>query len=152
MRGWQQPQERVVCPRLPAKAYSHEAQANRELPLQRSYLLPVIVNKGIEVVKERRRTVVPTGAYSFYGTTVPDIKNIEYIHNFPQFIGRVKDSDSKKPVNNACITMYIDGLKAYPAEPGWINPYFTNALTRGVYSFWPQAIKSTANKSAQQSA
>jgi len=106
--------------------------------------LMTIINRGIEVVKERRKTVIPSSLYSYFGTTVPDIKNIEYMHNFPQFIGRVKDRDSKKPVNNACVTMFIDGLKAHPAEPGWINPYYTNELTRGAYSFWPQAIKNTA--------
>ncbi len=106
--------------------------------------LMAIVNSGIEVVKERRKTVVPAGSHPFYESTVPDIKNIEYLHNFPQFIGRLKDRDSKKPATNACVTMYIDGLKAYPAEPGWINPYYTNTLTKGVYSFWPQALKNTA--------
>jgi hypothetical protein len=106
--------------------------------------LMAIVNRGIDMVKERRKTVIPSGSYSYFRTTIPDIKNIEYMHNFPQFIGRVKDSDSKKPVNNACVTLFIDGLKAQPAEPGWINPYYTTELTKGAYSFWPRAIKNTA--------
>ena len=103
-----------------------------------------LINKGIEVVKERRKPQVNTGPYSYPGAKVPDIKNIEYFHNFPQFIGKVVDQSSRKPVYDACVTMYIDGLTAQPAEPGWINPYHTNNATKGVYSFWPQAIKNNA--------
>lgn len=108
-----------------------------------------LINRGIEIVKGRRKAPVERELFSYSEiglpeVKVPDARDTEYFHNFPQIIGRVVDESTRKPVYNACVTLYIDGEKALPAEPGWINPYITNIATEGVYSFWPQALKHKA--------
>lgn len=119
----------------------HILNGNNDKGLVNLVEIMAIINKGIEMVKERRKSVIRYASSEFLKTTIPDIKNVEYLHNFPQFIGRIIDKTTKKPIYKACVTMFIDGLKAKPAEPGWVNPYLTNDATRGIYSFWPQAIK-----------
>ena len=98
-----------------------------------------LINRGIKVVSERRkapRTGVPEHAPCL---KAPDPGNLEYTHNFPQFFGRVIDRKTQKPVPGACVTLYVDGVKAESAEPGWINPYCTKELTLGMFRFWPAA-------------
>jgi hypothetical protein len=63
-------------------------------------------------------------------------------HNLPYLIGRVLDQESRKPVLDACVRVTIDGRLAEPAERGWLNPYCTNAGTKGFYSFLPKPIRS----------
>ena len=42
----------------------------------------------------------------------------------------------------ASVRVSIDGRLAEPAEPGWLNPYSTNAGTRGFFSFLPKPVRS----------
>jgi competence protein ComFB len=105
--------------------------------------LMALINNGIKVVKERRKPGNGSKECEEPCITMLDPSLIEYLHNFPQFIGMVIDKTSGKYVPNACVTLYIDGVKAVPAEPGWVNPYITNSLTKGAFSFWPKAVKDT---------
>ena len=100
-----------------------------------------LINRGIDIVKGRRKTPAepelfeqPDFRFSASGT-------LQYLHNFPQVVGRTVDGATRRPVYDACVTLYIDGAKAEPAQPGWMNPYFTNSATEGVYSFWPRATR-----------
>lgn len=69
-----------------------------------------------------------------------------YVHNFPQFIGRVVDQSSREPVYDTRVTLYINGEQAKPAEPSWLNPYYTNEPTKGYFSFWPMPLRSGTEK------
>lgn len=106
--------------------------------------LMMFVSKGMETVKDRRRPEKSQYGYDGLMSTVEDVQTHNYLHNFPQFIGRVIDNSSRKPIYDACVTQFIDGVRAMPAEPGWMNPYYTNTATNGVYSFWPKAVKDTS--------
>ena len=107
--------------------------------------LMALINSGIKVVKERRRS---TGEKREDDQDVGifDPNQIEYLHNFPQLIGLVVDGTSGNFVPNACVTLYLDGVIAAQAESGWVNPYITNSLTKGAFSFWPKAIKDSAEE------
>jgi competence protein ComFB len=104
--------------------------------------LVLLINRAIDVVSNRRKDKGARGELQAEPEESPDIEKIEYWHNFPQIIGKVEDSNTKKPIFGVCVTLYIDGIRAKPAEPGWQNPYHTNYGTKGFYSFWPNSIKS----------
>ena len=98
--------------------------------------LMLLVNRAIDVVTTRRRREdAETPAPSGDGEP-------QFWHNFPQFIGRVVDDKTGAPVYGARVAMLIDEHPAPGAEPGWDNPYVTNAATRGFFSFWPRALSS----------
>ena len=107
--------------------------------------LMMLVSKGLELVKSRRRYKREDHEDDGLMATLQDVQSKNFLHNFPQFIGRVVEQSSGKPVINARVTQYIDGVKAAPAETGWLNPYYTNTATNGIYSFWPKAMKNTSD-------
>jgi competence protein ComFB len=105
----------------------------------------LLVNKAIDIVKSRRKSeksIKDTQAPP--EDEVPDVR--KFWHNLPYLIGRVLDERSKKPVLDAYVRVTIDGRLAEPAERGWLNPYCTNAGTRGFYSFLPKPIRSGSKK------
>jgi len=108
-----------------------------------------LINTGIEIVKGRRKSPLERELFEqpFERPEVElsDIDRTEFLHNFPQIVGRAVDRTTREPVIGACVTLYIDGKIAEPAESGWTNPYITSFATEGVYSFWPRAIKSSAH-------
>jgi len=104
--------------------------------------LVLLINRAIDVVTSRRQSADPTVVIQAQPAGMPDIQEIEFWHNFPQIIGKVVDEKSKKPVYGMCVSLYIDGKKSDPAEPGWQNPYHTNFGTKGFYSFWPRPVTS----------
>jgi hypothetical protein len=108
--------------------------------------LMALINNGITVVKKRRKPVNGFDGESEESIPLVDPNAIEYLHNFPQFIGIVLDSASGSYIPNACVTLFVDGTKANPAEHGWVNPYITNNLTKGAFSFWPKAVKDKAEE------
>ncbi len=107
--------------------------------------LMMLVSKGMELVKSRRRYKHENHEDDGLMATLQDVQSKNFLHNFPQFIGRVIEQSSGKPVFNARVTQYIDGVKAAPAEIGWLNPYYTNTATNGIYSFWPKAVKNPSD-------
>jgi hypothetical protein len=125
-------------------AISHLIENGNGEGLESLVELMALINNGIKVVKERRKPGEGADECEEPCLTMLDPSQIEYLHNFPQFIGMVIDKSSGKYVPNACVTLYIDGVKAVSAEPGWVNPYITNSLTKGAFSFWPKAVKDTA--------
>ena len=101
----------------------------------------ILVNKAIDTVKSRRKAEKPArGTERPSEEEVPDVR--KYWHNLPYLIGRVLDKKTKKPVLDAHVHVTIDGQLAEPAERGWLNPYRTNAGTKGFYSFLPKPIRS----------
>ena len=104
--------------------------------------LMLLVNKAMDVVLQRRAAA--SGAASVNGHVLLNGSDgeIEYWHNFPQFIGKVVDADSQRPVYNATISLFVDSERSEPAEPGWSNPTTTNEATRGFFSFWPRSLRS----------
>jgi competence protein ComFB len=95
--------------------------------------LLVLVNRGIEMVENRRRPSADNGQNLLdpRGEVLP-------VLNFPQIVGKVIDAVDRRAVANATVTLYLDGAVAEPAEPGWPNPFKTSLATRGYYSFWPR--------------
>jgi competence protein ComFB len=129
-------------------AEDHYVESEDDENLVNVIELMILINKGIELVKKRRKIAKPDAAgEKEEKATIRDGK-IDYIHNFPQIVGKVLDKKSKKPVLNGTITLKINDKFSEPAEPGWINPYITNAQTNGLFSFWPRARKS--NKSSEK--
>jgi hypothetical protein len=104
--------------------------------------LVLLINRAIDVVTSRRKSGGPKAVIQAQPAEMTDIPKIEYWHNFPQIIGKVIDKKTKQPVYGICVTLYIDGKKSEPAEPGWQNPYHTNFGTKGFYSFWPKPVTS----------
>jgi hypothetical protein len=101
----------------------------------------ILVNKAIDIVKSRRKSARPEKvAGPKQGEEIPDVH--KYWHNLPYLIGRILDRKSRKPVLDASVRVTINGRLAEPAEPGWLNPYCTNAGTKGFYSFLPKPIRS----------
>ena len=145
-----------VLNRIPAKYIMSERGFTRLASIQlaededESSLLDLVqlmmlVSKGMELVKSRRRCNNENHGNDGLTATLQDVQSKNFLHNFPQFIGRVVEQTSGKPVLNARVTQYIDGVKAAPAETGWLNPYYTNTATNGVYSFWPKAVKNISD-------
>jgi hypothetical protein len=131
-------------------AISHLIENGNGEGLESLVELMALINNGIKMVKERRKTGSGAEECEEPCLTMLDAGQIEYLHNFPQFIGMVIDKSSGKFVPNACVTIYIDGVKAVSAEPGWVNPYITNSLTKGAFSFWPKAAKDTAESKSYE--
>ena len=100
-----------------------------------------LIQSGIEIVRGRRKVQFENELFIQPELEIQEVGRMEYYHNFPQIIGRAVDGMTRRPLYNAWVTLYIDGNRAEPAEPGWINPYITNFATEGVYSFWPKAIR-----------
>jgi hypothetical protein len=101
----------------------------------------ILVNKAIDIVKNRRKVEEPAQEIERPPEEeLPDVR--KYWHNLPYLIGRVLDTGTREPVLDACVRVTIDGRMAEPAERGWLNPYCTNAGTKGFYSFLPKPIRS----------
>jgi competence protein ComFB len=101
--------------------------------------LMILVNRGIQIVQSRRPSPIPIADEG--DSTSPEEPN-EFVHNYPQFIGRVVDDTTDEPVFGAVVSLHMDGDLVPPAEPGWSNPYRTHPQTKAFFSFWPHAAKS----------
>ena len=101
--------------------------------------LMILVNRGVDLVQKRR----PVRGNGVPGHTVAVPDSVEYVHNFPQIVGRVKDSQTGESVLDAIVTLMLDGDKVAPADAGWENPYVTRQQTGGYFSFWPHPLKSS---------
>jgi competence protein ComFB len=107
--------------------------------------LVFLVNRAIDVVTNRRKRDNGNGhAKASAGSPeTPEIQEaVKYWHNFPHLMGKVLNSRTREPVYGVRITLYLDGELAESAEPGWVNPYYTNYGTKGFYSFWPKPLPS----------
>lgn len=123
-------------------AVEHLEEAEQEKSLANVIELMMLVNRGVELVRERR-SVEPECENHVQPTEGLDAPiGPEYVHNYPQFVGRVVDSVSREPVFDARVSMHIDGDLAPPGGRGWQNPYFTRKETGGHFSFWPRATRS----------
>lgn len=99
--------------------------------------LMILVNRGIEIVRSRR----PSGSADHDRGDDAERINV-FVHNYPQFIGRVVDDATDEPVYGAVVTLFMEGDQVPPAEPGWSNPYRTHPQTKAFFSFWPRAARS----------
>jgi len=95
--------------------------------------LMMLVNSGLEVVRSRRSSVPRSG--NGHSADVPGV--VEFVHNYPQIVGRVQDAETGAPVAGATVTLRLDGEPVKPIDTGWQNPYTTREQTRGYFSFWP---------------
>jgi competence protein ComFB len=96
----------------------------------------LLVNKAVDTIAGRRKPSAGRPEPSEEGETL-----LGYWHNLPYLIGRVADHGNA--VVGASVTLYVNDKPALPAaEAGWINPYVTNAATRGFYSFLPKSCRS----------
>jgi len=122
-------------------AADHWVDSDNEDGLASLVEVLILVNKAIDIVKSRRKIEKPViEAEHPPEEELPDVR--KYWHNLPYLIGRVLDKNTKKPVLDARVRVTIDGRLARPAERGWLNPYRTNAGTKGFYSFLPKPIQS----------
>ena len=128
-------------------AADHWVDSDNEDGLASLVEVLILVNKAIDIVKSRRKNEQPVkDAEHPLEEEVPDVR--KYWHNLPYLIGRVLDKKTKKPVLDARVRITIDGQLAKPAERGWLNPYCTNAGTKGFYSFLPKPIRSRSKNKA----
>lgn len=61
--------------------------------------------------------------------------------NFPIFQGLVIDGSTFEPINNATITLKLDGKPVKMRDESWTNPTKTFKSTKGTYSFWVNPIE-----------
>ena len=128
-------------------AADHFVDSDNEDGLASLVEVLILVNKAVDTVKSRRKIEKPQkDAELPPEEEVPDIR--KYWHNLPYLIGRLLDKKTKKPVLDASVRVTIDGRLAKPAERGWLNPYRTNAGTKGFYSFLPKPIRSRSKNKA----
>jgi competence protein ComFB len=128
-------------------AADHWVDSDNEDGLASLVEVLILVNKAIDIVKSRRKGGLPTqDAEPPSEEEVPDVR--KFWHNLPYLIGRILDEKTKKPVLDACVCVTIDGKLAEPAERGWLNPYCTNAGTKGFFSFLPKPIRSGSKNKA----
>jgi competence protein ComFB len=120
-------------------AADHWVDADSEDGLASLVEVLILVNRAIDIIKNRRK---PSEAEvrSMGEEDFPDVR--KHWHNLPYLIGRVLDQNTKKPVLDASVRVSINGKLAEPAEQGWLNPYRTNAGTKGFYSFLPKPTRS----------
>jgi competence protein ComFB len=120
-------------------AADHWVDADSEDGLASLVEVLILVNRAIDIIKSRRK---PSEAEvrSMGEEDLPDVR--KHWHNLPYLIGRVLDKNTKKPVLDASVRVSINGKPAEPAEQGWLNPYRTNAGTKGFYSFLPKPTRS----------
>ncbi|GMO54200.1 MAG: late competence development ComFB family protein [Termitinemataceae bacterium] len=62
-------------------------------------------------------------------------------YNFPAMVGRIFDGDNFEPLQDATITLFLDGKEAAIKDANWPNPCFLISKTEGTYTFWPAGIK-----------
>ena len=123
-------------------ALEHLEEEQQDQSLANVIELMMLVNRGVELVQGRRHepsTAVPRVGE---GHELPDEGAVEYVHNYPQIIGRVVEAETGKPVFRAEVSLSANGDLVPQAARGWQNPYVTREQTRGHFSFWPQAIPS----------
>lgn len=131
-------------------ALEHSEDGNHDKSLANVIELMILVNQGVELIRNRRGEPQETASRVAAGlpndafADVADEPRVEFVHNYPQIIGRVVDAESGAPVIGASVTMHIDGDLVPPAALGWQNPYVTTEKTRGHFSFWPHATRSEA--------
>jgi hypothetical protein len=99
----------------------------------------ILVNKAIDTVTSRRRTSLPRPSAQHEEEEALDVGCCW--HNLPYLIGRILDKTTREPVLDASVRVLINGREAEAADPGWVNPYHTNAGTQGFYSFLPKPIR-----------
>ena len=103
-----------------------------------------LINSAVDVVKKRRSSSVPRDQMA--GEKMEDDHIEPHWHNIPYLIGRVVDSDGKRPVPDIKITLLVDGEKIGQAGNGWTNPYTTSGAAQGFYSFLPEPIHSEEHR------
>jgi hypothetical protein len=124
-------------------------EADNEEGLRSLVEVLLLVNRAIDVVKNRRRS----GAAASSLVTVREEEPLEpgaYWHNLPYLIGRVRDGATGKPVLDAQVQVRLNGQIATPADPGWLNPMRTNAATKGFFSFLPRPVLSRSKSRHQK--
>lgn len=106
--------------------------------------LLLLVNTAVDVVAGRRS---PEKKASEEPADSDVDDHIEpHWHNIPYLIGRVIDSEDRKPIPGVKITLFVDGVLVDQAGSGWTNPHIISGATRGFYSFLPIAIHAEEKK------
>ena len=122
-------------------ALEHLEEEQQDKSLANVIELMMLVNRGVDLVRRRRTAAgVQNGRDAAVGGVTAD-RILEYVHNYPQIIGRVTDSEARS-VYGATVSLVIGGEPAPPAAGGWQNPYVTREQTRGHFCFWPQPARS----------
>jgi competence protein ComFB len=99
-----------------------------------------LINSAVDVVKKRRSSSAPQDQLVGEGEEDDHIE--PHWHNIPYIIGRVIDSEDKRPIPDVKITLLVDGDKVGQAGSGWTNPYTTSGAAQGFFSFLPEPIHS----------
>ncbi len=127
-------------------ALEHFEEDQQEKSLANVIELMMLVNRGVDLVRDRRSEPQPSSLRSQTDVSGADGGTIEYVHNYPQIIGRVIDDQTGEPVYGATVTLLVDGRIVPPAANGWQNPYVTRRQTRGHFSFWPRSSRNTCSE------
>ncbi|HKJ85022.1 MAG TPA: late competence development ComFB family protein [Spirochaetia bacterium] len=122
-------------------ALEHLDDSEHDRSLANVIELMLLVNRGVELVGSRRsEPSVSREAVRDEGLAADP--GVEYLHNYPQIIGKVVDAETGEPVSGARVMMHVDGDLVPPAANGWQNPCVTQEQTRGHFSFWPRSTRS----------
>ena len=85
------------------------------------------VYEAIDIIKKRRGSVVSGDNLS----VSPVFNMIQHI------VGSVADEETLSPIFDTKVSLMFNGEMAKMIDSNWVNPYITNAATRGYYHFWP---------------
>lgn len=103
----------------------------------------LLVNRGVDVVKGRRRAQPSAAGGRRRRAEAPVLEPGAYWHNLPYIIGRVRDA-AGKAVLEARVEIRLNRELAVPVDAGWPNPMRTSAATKGFFSFLPRPLLSSS--------
>lgn len=94
---------------------------------------------GIEGIRAITSTTRPYHNTKKKITKKEDVSQ-EPSFSFPIFQGTIIDGSTFEPINNATITLKLDGKPVKMRDVSWSNPTKTFKTTKGNYSFWAASI------------
>lgn len=90
----------------------------------------VKINEGLKIIQ---KTSMSSG-------NLPALKEGASYYFFPRIYGKVLSSRSMMWLEEAKISLFIDGELAEMASGAWPNPLILNAKNHGLYSFFPMPV------------
>lgn len=89
-----------------------------------------LATEGIKKITEIKRPY-------YLADKNPVTKKYPFMFNFPAILGRVLNGKSFEPVDNALVSLYLEGEPMRMVDSTWENPYLIVKSTRGSFSFLP---------------
>ncbi|MDR2897189.1 MAG: late competence development ComFB family protein [Spirochaetaceae bacterium] len=103
------------------------AEDNRQLLAD----IDTLVMEGIKLVNASKRPFNDHEKYADF-----DMLTEGPVYNFPTFVGTIYDGTTFEPLNDVQITLKQENEFAAMIDRSWVNPYKTNSINPGTYTFW----------------